>query len=146
MTDSIYTPPKSELEERQKGTTKKLRIIALLAVLIYLIPKLPLYTIRWIDTLVAVRTGHAQLSDLLTFSTTLPLYFCAILLAFGIKLGPTLFWRIYVIAALADEVWYSIMSPPSIEIFFLVYPIYIIAAIYAFKGHEALRKEVEAGD
>lgn len=79
---------------------------------------------------------EATLFDVLTLSINIPVYISAIFYVFKVRSLPNLFWKIWVVIAILDEVRASIEYYSGFVDLILytspIIPLYIIGVIYAY--------------
>jgi hypothetical protein len=80
--------------------------------------------------------GNSTFLQLAALSLNIPVYFAALFYIFKIRVGPQIFWKVWMVIAIADEARMSLIDYSGIADFIEftgpVIPIYIIGVMYAY--------------
>ncbi|WP_045857989.1 hypothetical protein [Teredinibacter purpureus] len=126
----IYETPKSEALIEGNPSLKR-SLWLLVPINLYLWWKLYSYIDLYVWSL-----GESSLIEMLTLSINIPVYVSGILYVFYIKVSPRLFWKIWVLIAIGDELRVCIFEFGNIYEAVIyggpVFPLYFIGVLYAF--------------
>ena len=132
---NIYEPPKSELEDQHRYPPKR-SLWILIPVNLYFWWKLLDYfgLLYW-------SVQFEELKDLLLLSINIPVYFMGVCYIFHLRVPPRLFWKIWILIAIGDEMRVFIFMfnswSDTLSSGVTLFPIYLIGLLYAY-GSEGI--------
>lgn len=134
---NIYKPPNSDLIDKTDNFIIKRSLWLLIPCHVYFWLKLLDYIGLYFYAL-----EHDELFFLLELSVNIPVYIGVFCYLFLIKLRPRLFWKIWIIVAISDEirVMFLGMENWNVEYFInalpvQVIPLYILGFVYAYRSN-----------
>ncbi len=133
----FYKAPESELIDNKNRLVEVTRPLWLMILLnIYFWPKFIDYADRYFLNLTS-----SSLFEIFTMSINIPVYLSGIFLIFRIKIPPRVFWKIWILLAILDEIRAQIVDYSGISDLIiyigLLMPLYFIGYAYAF-GSDSL--------
>ncbi|PCI49234.1 MAG: hypothetical protein COB51_04320 [Moraxellaceae bacterium] len=127
---NLYEKPNADLNN-EKLSNKRRSLFFLIILNVYYWPKLIGFSSRYIDYILT-----SDYQTILSMGINLPVYLAVGLLIFRVKLFNSIFWKIWVLLAIADEIRFQIVNYVNIELLIyetlLLSPLYAAAVIYAY--------------